>query len=322
MTVTDAFAELFQGRTDAYCWRHPDGRYEAVRQSLTADHWDAHLNGHAGSLLVYPQRPDGTVVWGCVDIDLGQDLLVLAANLQAVLAALHIPSYIELTKGKGYHVWVFAEDWVPASTMRRALLVANEVAGSGSKEINPKQEHLDEGQVGNAVNLPYPSGWHDTGKRAVLNSDGTGPLPLLEFLGLVEPVGLATLETVAALYKPPVPTITVKARTPILDVEADIEGTPLWYDLTPLGRLIHRDGPLPDPIKGTFDRSTALYKLAKECAKSRFGWDDALKVIWSADAQPWGGKWHERRDGLQQAQRQIVAAYAEERFDPDAVDPR
>src|SRR5690606_36919034 len=103
-------------------------------EPVTLASFERHLNLDGHSLGVYPmvsgdkirrnvfeQRHgidggDHYVKWGCSDIDNPDDLelaFVLARNLHTALRALGIESWVERTKGKGYHVWVFAEEWVP-----------------------------------------------------------------------------------------------------------------------------------------------------------------------------------------------------------------
>lgn len=136
MSLANKYDALFQGRRDVY------GSVEGgcIKKHLTTDIWVAHLY-YTGSVGVYPMV-DNKVHWGCVDIDLGEEMLAMAQNLQTVLAFYKLTSWIEKSKGKGFHIFVFANDWVPAKTMRRALIVACEIAGVPPTEVNPKQEEL------------------------------------------------------------------------------------------------------------------------------------------------------------------------------------
>lgn len=178
------FANLFQGRTDAVgteaggCIRLP-GEW-AVQRAI-----DLHL-GHGGkdAIGIYPMRlfpmakatgsgefvraEDATneaewrVHWGCIDFDEGEEIsLVHARNVRTALQQLGLTSWIERSRSKGFHVWLFADEWVPARTMRRALLAACQLVDAPTKEINPKQEELNDDQLGNYVRLSHPGGLNE-----------------------------------------------------------------------------------------------------------------------------------------------------------------
>jgi len=176
--VVDGFIELFQGNNAAVgteeggCYRLKMDM-QASLQSLVR----GHLTGANAPIGVYPMVPFPTfdphevqtegllptitaewrVHWGCVDFDEGDEVsLVHARNVQAVLNEFGVSAWIERSRSKGFHLWVFADDWVPAVVMRKALLGACQVVDAPTKEINPKQVALKEGQLGNYVRLPYP----------------------------------------------------------------------------------------------------------------------------------------------------------------------
>ena len=130
--LTKSFAKLFAGRTDAY------GSWEGgcVKDSCTLTRYMRHLWGQE-YIGVYPMLDDSTVWWGCSDIDVND--IDQARNIQLALKLKFIESWVERTV-KGFHVWVFANEPVPARVMRRALLAAHAVVKVPAKEINPKQE--------------------------------------------------------------------------------------------------------------------------------------------------------------------------------------
>jgi hypothetical protein len=236
VTIAKDFADLFEGRTDAYgtdeggCWR-VDPVFCSWPSTAAA-----HLNGDR-ALGVYPMvlnadrlglrpnidiTPEWEVKWGCVDFDVHSvnkrcwdyeieaDAHTAALNLQAVLKHFGITSWIERTRSYGRHVWVFADTWVPARTMRRALLVACDVAEVSKREVNPKQEELADGQLGNYVRLPYPG---DGGLQYMIDA-ACRRIPLSVFAFRLPPTSpakpaLATrathaqLDKLAALYREP-----------------------------------------------------------------------------------------------------------------------
>ena len=148
--MSDTFITLFQGNPAVIGTE--EGGCDRSPHKTTADHmawWvtqmQQHLDGgpQAG---VYPmvQTSDGFVVhWGCIDVDEGEEAsLIHASNIVTVLRKFGVTGWIERSRSKGYHVWVFAQDWVPAQLMRHALLAAAQIAQAPTREINPKQSTL------------------------------------------------------------------------------------------------------------------------------------------------------------------------------------
>lgn len=150
--------DVFDGRHDCY--------FSSTRSALewadegqwrTAFALHAH---HDADIGVYPRRDDGLCKWGCVDIDTGDfsEALEVFGGLQAAGVESWIEasgSWKDLAK-RGYHVWVFAADWVPATDMRALLVEVVRGAGLPEKtEINPKQIAATAKGVGNCVRLPY-----------------------------------------------------------------------------------------------------------------------------------------------------------------------
>ena len=129
MTMTDEevlkeYINLFRGRGD--CYGSESGG--CVREPLTVDVFRNHL-GDGPSIGVYPAVPtdsDSICVWGCSDIDIED--IDAAKLLKRTLESAGINAWIERSRSKGYHVWVFADGVVSAEDMRRMLLVAHQVA--------------------------------------------------------------------------------------------------------------------------------------------------------------------------------------------------
>ena len=80
---------------------------------------------------------------------------------------------------------MFSKEWVAAKDMQRSLQHMSAALGYGESEIFPKQIklHLDRGDVGNFLNLPYYD--HDNGLRYAFLDDGTSA-SLDEFIALYE----------------------------------------------------------------------------------------------------------------------------------------
>lgn len=174
MTATTDMAALFAGHTGGYFAQHPTPR--CVRQPVTLGLIHDHLRGRI-EIGTYPVRPDATCRWGCIDIDGdgdGSDAVELEKAERIALGweVAGIQAWIERSRTKGYHVWTFSTDWLPARIMRYAGLAINEATGVDSPEVNPKNPYpwtTSNGFV-NTVRMPYPGG-RKPGRMVVLDGD-------------------------------------------------------------------------------------------------------------------------------------------------------
>jgi len=283
------FITLFRGRGDCYgSW---DGG--CVREPLSVDTFRQHLEGNTfvGVYPAFNYNNETWCIWGCSDID--YDNPEHAWLLHDAFEAAGVTSWVEKTR-RGYHIWVFATDLVPAVNMRRMFLAAHQVADLPAKEVNPKQETLAQGQVGNYVRLPYPN--NGKPERIMVNRDGEW-LWLVDFLddALNTRVEPSTIERLASFYKPPVVNYTVGAPSHDMAEAARM--------LTPLGRAIFRDG----PIEGR-DRSTTLTHLAHECRKANLHPKDAMSLLEDADIR-WGKYMMRGETGRLELEKLLVRAY-------------
>lgn len=283
-TLIDGFIKLFAGRGDVY--GHEEGM--CVKERLTPEVFRDHLFGST-PIGVYPVVPyNGSFLtkWGCSDIDIED--YNMAWRLAEALRQAGVTAWIERSRSKGYHVWVFAESLVLASDMRNMLLAAHQVADIPPREVNPKQTTLKQGQFGNYVRLPYPRCYDtETDKRRMLDDDGK-PIKFSDFvttaLSCFTPT--ATISRLATFYKPPAPPKVVNMD----DYGAPASLKDALVHLSPLGKVIWRDGPLQGR-----DRSTTLARLGHECVRSGMNPSDTKVVLQDADRR-WG-KYHLRADG-------------------------
>ena len=288
--ICGGFIALFRGRGDAYgSW---DGG--CVKSTLTPSHYANHLD--SGPFIgVYPSVPIGGeihCVWGCTDID--YDNPDEAWLLHDAFEAAGIVSWVEKTR-RGYHIWVFTPELVPASQMRRMFLAAHKVIELPAKEVNPKQEKLAVGQVGNYVRLPYPNSG-GLNERVMVTRD-LQPIPIELFVpqALKQRTPQDVIARIAAMYKEPTVTYTVSAPSHDMAESA--------RRLTPLGRAIFRDG----PIEGR-DRSTTLTHLAHECRKASLNPEDAMSILEDADLR-WGKYLIRGEVGRLELEKLLVRAY-------------
>ncbi|MGA0398043.1 MAG: TOTE conflict system archaeo-eukaryotic primase domain-containing protein, partial [Ilumatobacteraceae bacterium] len=233
--TVDTFVRLFRGRGDVY--GHDEGR--CVKSQLTDEHWRDHLTGVSG-IGIYPAVPTRTEVicaWGCTDIDIEDHSQALL--LQDTLAQAGVVSWVERSRSKGYHVWIFTTSPVSAESMRNMQLVAHQVAGMDPREVNPKQTDVSLTKYGNYVRLPYLGGMNDTPtRRVIIDRDGE-PIPLIQFLG--EATETANdpdlIDRIASMYQPPVHQhVVIDTGDPDLDLASSLR------EVNGLGYVIWRDG--------------------------------------------------------------------------------
>lgn len=292
MSDIDDFVTLFRGRGD--CYGSDEGG--CVRKPLERQTFVDHLEGKSG-IGVYPAVPSSTpfCVWGCSDIDVED--LPSARLLQRTLKTAGVMSWVERSRSKGYHVWVFAQDRVPAEDMRRMLLAAHQVADYPAREVNPKQSDVSAHKVGNYVRLPYLGGLVDTPQRRVILDDYDTPMPLDVFVyhAMRDRTPVERIQFLASHYVPPArvaPSIDFSSLTDE-DLEEALRNT------SPLARVIWKQGPLESQ-----DRSTALMRLAHVCYRS--GVTPSMCRVIVVDADKRWGKYHLRGEAGQAEINKIV----------------
>lgn len=145
------FKSVFKGRRDGF----GEGAGKCTKKPFADEIISSHLQGRR-RVGVYPLSPDildgsGTY-WACIDVD--TDDLNLAIEVTNRLHQLGVVSYIERSKSKGYHIWVFFSEPVPAREARALMAYATD---RSKLEIFPKQTTIKTGNgygYGNYVNLP------------------------------------------------------------------------------------------------------------------------------------------------------------------------
>ncbi|MHC4165382.1 MAG: TOTE conflict system archaeo-eukaryotic primase domain-containing protein [Planctomycetota bacterium] len=147
------YRSLFTGLQNVYgTYDHRTGRVRQAKEPVTDQVLLAHLKGKRpyGVYLLVKDRIRALAV------DFDEDKLDPPLAFRAEAQRLGIFTYIELSKSKGYHVWMFfAKKGVLA---RKARLVAGYILtaiGQLNIEIFPKQDTLTENtSFGNFINAP------------------------------------------------------------------------------------------------------------------------------------------------------------------------
>tara|TARA_Y100000310_G_scaffold322915_1_gene382619 strand:+ start:7022 stop:8053 length:1032 start_codon:yes stop_codon:yes gene_type:complete len=226
--------------------------------------------------------------WGSVDIDEGDDSLVIARNTQKILQAIDIVAWPERSRSKGYHLWIFNEEWVRASVIRRALKAALDLAGAEYDAVYPKQDSLA-GPPGNYMRLPY-GGNRLKNRQEILDGDETIPY-VGEFVTLAEADKTPTsaLIRAASLYEDPMPVV------PDLPPKRDYSKEPLMNvdgsRLRGLSSEMFNNGPVPY-YKG-HGAGKGRHGFLNRFARSMFesGYTHVDVISWTKDLDSRLGQW-------------------------------
>ena len=144
------FRKLFSGQENAYGIMGSKGAF-TKREPLTNDILLRHLRG-LDRIGCFP-IVSGKTKWALVDVDeLNQEKVtrVFVACIENNLFP-----YIERSREKGYHVWLFFDEPIEAKDIRKVLEKILQDAQIKDCEIFPKQDWVDsDNGVGNYVFLP------------------------------------------------------------------------------------------------------------------------------------------------------------------------
>jgi hypothetical protein len=165
---------------------------------------------------------------------------------------------------------------------------------------------LKHGQYGNYVRLPYAhiDDLHTDKQRIILRAtikDKHVPMQLLDFVrnAMDNRVPAERIQQIASMYVPPSDTPIVVAD--YNDYDATLPDA--MESLSPLGKVIWRDGPLAGK-----DRSTTLAKLGHECVRSGLNPSQTKTIVRTADKR-WG-KYHLRPNGELEIDKLVVRVHS------------
>ena len=179
MSNIEQFMAIFEGLKEAHGYfkiektgasGKAQGKAGVLREPQTKALWENHLAGSGSGLGIIPINEDNSCKWGCIDIDqYPLDHKVLIDKVRR----LKLPLVVCRSKSGGAHCFLFTNEWTPAKDMQKSLQAMAAALGYGESEIFPKQIklHLDRGDVGNFLNLPYYD--HENGLRYAFLDDGT-----------------------------------------------------------------------------------------------------------------------------------------------------
>ena len=330
--MPNALFELFTGFDFAYGTDEGGCRWQPLTDELAERHlsgeemigvspmvYDPYMNHGgpakfgAGRKYVDMEPELWMCKWGAMDIDEGEDSLVLAQNAATVLWAMDIRAWVELSRSKGCHVWVFATEWVEAAVMRKALMAALQLTGAPYDAVYPKQDSLD-GPPGNYMRIPY-GGKRPEGRQEILDPNGE-PLEYYDFVIAAEGqrTTLDLLHHAGTYYKPPTPT------QPDLPPSRDYSKDPLMRvdgtRLRGLAKQMYENGPVPyyrqeGAGKG---RHGFLNRFARAMLESGYSLPDVTS--WTKDLDARLGTWWDdgpKFTGRNDCDRQIERLVADAR---------
>ncbi len=172
MESTISFLRKFVSRSDIYARQLDTGAYFVIRQPLTDDVLQAHLNGDY-TCGTYVIDTDGNIKWVCIDVDCEIEELPAYKFLSEIIYDM-FPEFervLEFSGRRGYHIWLFLK--TPDKPKFYLEIVRSRLLQNGinpkSIEVYPKQHNLKhtKQKLGNLLKLPF--GIHQrSGKRSTL----------------------------------------------------------------------------------------------------------------------------------------------------------
>ena len=292
------FRSLFRGLEHVYgTYDLRTGKAYQVKAPVTDMVIHHHLAGKQ-PYGVYPLKKDRTWV---VVVDFDND--DTNPPLQFVAAASHygLSAYVERSKSKGFHVWMFClEEGVLATKARLDVRHILEEIGQPNAEIFPKQDALDErNQYGNFINAPLFGRLVPHGRTIFLDPEnGLTHYPnQCDFLDSVERITENMLDEIIEInnLENETPSAQAATTTPQLTVDVPTFGLP------PCARRMLSEGV-------TEYQRVACFRLAVDLKKAGVPLDVALAGLyaWALKAMPTDGKGIITR---QEVMAQAAAAY-------------
>jgi len=274
------FRSYFSGLTNVYGTYDPgNGRSWQAKKPVTYETILAHLQGKRpyGVYLLVGDRTRAIVA----DFD-DTDAL---PPIEFINKAKHyrLPGYLETSKSKGFHVWIFFhEDGVKTSKARLVVKSILEEAGFPDTEIFPKQDSLDpNASFGNFVNAPLFGGLVPKKKTVFVDPTSLVPFPnQWVFLESVERVSESTLDEIIEINELSSPQIAPQqAKSDSTKDEWRRAGFP------PCAQKILRDG------VSRYQR-VSCFRLAVHFKRLGIPYDIAIAALmtWSLKNKPVTGK--------------------------------
>jgi len=169
-----------------------------IKQPLTSGVILRHLEGRH-RLSIYPLLPDNTTFFAAVDIN-ETDLQKIQAYLD-VAHTYEVPTYVEVSKSRGYHLWTFFTEPIPAVAARELIKrILRDTDLPEAIKIFPRQPDLSSPEnLAEYINAPLFGQDVRNGRTVFLNEEFQPHPNQWEFLANVEKATPEQLEGIIKL---------------------------------------------------------------------------------------------------------------------------
>jgi hypothetical protein len=273
------FRSLFSGLDEVYgTYDLHSGRSMQVKAAVTEEVILAHLSGRRpyGVYLLMNDRTRAIAA----DFDTKDPFP--AKEFVSRATGYEIPAYIECSKSKGYHAWIFfQEEGVQALKARKVVSHILGEVDHPQTEIFPKQDRLDNTvQYGNFINAPLFGTLVPLGKTVFVHPETLEPYAdQWSLLESVHRVSETVLDTIIETNR--LDTVTIE-QAPLPSPSSENKGT---FGLPPCARKILRDGV-------TRYQRVSCFRLAIHLKRIGLPYDTAIAVLktWALKNRPQDGK--------------------------------
>lgn len=274
------FRDLFTGLTNVYGTYNPSsGRSLQVKAPVDHKVIHAHLTGRQpyGVYLLVRDRTQAIAI----DFDTKNQV----PPMEFVARAKHygISAYIERSKSKGHHVWIFFDEKGVLALKARlvALHILDEI-GESETEIFPKQDAL-EGDLlyGNFINAPLFGRLVPRGKTVFIDPKTFNPYrDQWDFLESIDRVGEDHLDEIIELNS-----LSVSGKDHQSTSSHSPRNNQNGFGLPPCAQKMLRNG------VSQYQR-VSCFRLAIHLKKQGFPYDLAVAVLktWALKNRPANGK--------------------------------
>ena len=278
------FRSCFTGLKHVYGTYDPkSGRACQMKRQVTDEVIFAHLTGKQpyGVYLLVKDRTTALAVDFDID-NISRPVAFVDAACGYGLAA-----YIERSKSKGYHVWLFFTDG--GADARKARLVARRILSdihSDQIEIFPKQDALDNrNNYGNFINAPLFGPLVANGRTAFLDmAECATPYPdQWEFLENTQRVPEQKLDEIITSCR--LDSAAQPGERPPTNTDTSIQLESSPFGLPPCAQRMLTEGV-------TLNQRVACFRLAVNLKRAGLPYDLALTTLsaWAEKNKPINGK--------------------------------
>jgi len=274
---------LFTGLKNVYgTYDNKTGKVWQEKTTVTNEVILAHLTGKQ-SYGVYLLSGDKTTA---LAVDFDEDRISLPVSFVSAAKKQDIQTYIERSKSKGYHVWMFFEEPVPAYKARLVTQKVLSDIGSPQTEIFPKQDVLDNGILyGNFINAPLFGALVPEGRTVFVDPDDPSAIypdqwQLLETVRRIPELRLDAIIKSCKLSEQG--TVTREPQS-ASHTESDNDVSP--FGLSPCARRMLAEG------VSSFQR-VSCFRLAVRLKRSGMPYDLTIVTLkaWAQKNRPEDGK--------------------------------